>query len=310
MAPLGSGAKPQGRQPHSLVGICITPKPRDAQGEHLAVEVVGGEGRGECRRGRWVRGRCVAHGKRRMVYIPCKRRDCEVCGPAGRYRIAERVAYGLRELAPVLGRDRDGRYIRGAAWLVLTWGRDIPKSGTVRPLGRFVEWVRKRLGERLGGRVEYVCTWEHQQSGRWHLNLVMAPWAYIPQREISEAWQRFGGGKVVWVEWVRDEGAMGAEISKAKRKRIGTLAGYISKLEQSAREGRRVSFSRGWPKPEGCERKGAIEWRVLEEGDVELTAFLSERELGWWVEVAPGEWVDVAGGVCDCFEPLGHRWKR
>lgn len=245
----------------------------------------------------WRRGECE-HGEVRWVRVPCKRRDCPHCGALGRYRIAERIAYGLRVLAPVW-RARNGSVLRMACWMVLTFAEDVEKGEADKALSRFIKALRRRVG-----RFEYACTWEHQQSGRWHLNLLCAPWPLdgVPQRELSELWGRCGGGPVVWVCWVRDEGAIGKETAKARK--VDTLAGYLSKLHQAAREGRRATFSRGWPVlPDSeWERKGKIRWERVSYLSQQWKAFREEVRQGWWKMVAWGEWGRVGGEVCDCYQ--------
>ena len=65
---------------------------------------------------------------------------------------------------------------------------------------------------------------------------------------------------------------------------------YLSKLEQVVPKewGRRVSYSKGWPKLdfEPWVRKGEIKWRhewELEPGV--MASFEHSRSLGWWREV-------------------------
>ena len=229
----------------------------------------------------WLRGTCQ-HGEERWVKVVCKRRDCPVCGPRRRKLIAWRIALGIHELAP-------------AAWFVGTFAQDITKGAAVRAQGKFIRWLRQELG----AQVQYACTWELTRSGRLHLNLILAPWRYVPQKRLSGAWKRFGGGPVVWVK------AVGAEVGVEAAKSREDIGGYLGKLEQMVKEGRGVSYSKGWPKlPQNpvAGRAGKISWVWVGELSNEHTMFEYELDFGDWVEVAPGEYRSSQGESCSCFD--------
>lgn len=257
----------------------------------------------KCPKSRWVRGGCD-HNTVRWVAVRCKRRDCEVCGPLGRYAIAQRIAWGIRQIE-----ERGGR----CAWLVLTFPQDVTKKEAVRRLNAFIRWLRKpekppegvERGGRRGrrwvpgggmGDLEYAATYEVTKRGRLHINVIAGPWRYTPQEVLQERW-----GGIVWVALVKDEAAMGKEAAKAYSPE--SLGSYLSKLEQAVPEDRRVSFSRGWPKmPEGgMPRRGHIRWELP--SSLECQIFAGQLEAGKWVEVAPGEYAWAAGEACACFEP-------
>lgn len=245
-----------------------------------------------CESAGWLRGVCE-HGTTRWIRLRCKRRTCEVCGEERRRMIAWRISHGIE----VLGRDE------GAAWFVGTFAKDVPKVDAVKTQGKFVRWLRKELGYQ----VEYAATWEVTKAGRLHLNLILAPWKYIPQKRLSEKWRGFGGGPVVWVQWVSP--GIGVEAAKARQ----SLGAYLGKWEQMVKTGRGVAYSKGWPKlPENPipERKGKISWQWVGELSQESALFWYERELGHWLEVCPGEWAFTSGEDCACFErgsPYGFR---
>jgi len=199
--------------------------------------------------------------------------------------IAWRISRGVDQLA---GEE-------GAALFVGTFDRDVSKKEAVKVQGKFVRWLRKELGYQ----VEYAATWEVTRSGRLHLNLIAAPWQYIPQALLSAKWRAFGGGPVVWVQ--RVGGGVGVEAAKASQG-IGT---YVGKLEQMVKAGRGATYSKGWPKlPETAwaGRRGEITWAwvgSLTEGDRE---FWYEEQMGYWREASPGEYRFTLGEECHCFD--------
>lgn len=253
-----------------------------------------------CPNARLVLGECDEHGQRRFVMSPCKKRTCPVCGPKGRYEIAKRIAYGVRQFWP-------------CAWLVLTFDTEEAeesewKPKAVKKLGKFVDWLRKCNPNPLPaternshGEMQYTATYELTQRGRLHINLVMGPWKYIPQALLRRRW-----GARVSVNRIRDDEAIGRETGKSYSPE--SLSGYLAKLSQAvpAEWGRRVSYSRDWPKlpDEGMERKGEITWRQEWELErVEIASFEFEREMGWWSEVSVGEWVPLLlPHDCHCFD--------
>lgn len=218
-----------------------------------------------------------------------------MCGPRGRRRIAARIAYGIRELWP-------------AAWLVLTFRpEDVDgksTSYTRERVARFMRWIRSQ-----NPGVEYAATYERTKRGTLHINILAAPWRSIDQAALQKRW-----GNIVWVAWVRDSGSgVASEVTKTYSPE--SLGSYVAKLDQIVVEGRRVSFSRKWPRPPEEERVEGITWRVPEKGEV--AEFEGERWLGWYVESRPGLFRHILDDVsrCSCWrEVLGlgpdpPRWE-
>ncbi len=250
-------------------------KPREPERGERDIEV--------CPRAGWLLGECC-HGTKRWIKLSCKRRDCPVCGWTRKHLISWRIAQGVEEL----GGDS------GAAWFVGTWDCDIPKAKAVKVVRQFIQKLRREQPQ-----IQYASTWEVQRNGRLHVNLVMVPFRYIPQARISEMWQRFGGGRVVWIERVGK--GIGHEAAK-DRDRIGA---YVAKWDQMVKNGRGVTYSKGWPKlPDrpSMERRGKIAWHWVGEFDPEDIMFEYERSLGHWVEARAGEYASPYGEECDCFE--------
>src|SRR5262249_21728670 len=92
---------------------------------------------------------CCEHDNKRFRIVPCGRRACAYCGPIGRWRIAERIAFGVRQFWP-------------AAWLVLTWATpEAEESAFKKKAVRQVnEFLRKLFRERGVNRLPVAKTWE------------------------------------------------------------------------------------------------------------------------------------------------------
>ena len=237
-----------------------------------------------CPAGGWLTGTCE-HGTKRWIRTSCKKRTCPICGQHRREMIAWRIAKGIEILG---GQD-------GGGWFVGTFSREISKREAVKVQGKMVRWIRKHLGTS----VAYAATWEEMRSGRLHINLILAPWKYIPQVLLSRKWQAFGGGRMCWIERV------GAEIGVEAAKSRNSIGGYLGKLEQMVMNGKGVTYSKGWPKlpskPQE-QRKGKITWHRYSDMDGLPIIFNYEREQGLWKQVAPGEFKFSFGEECDCFE--------
>lgn len=244
------------------------------------------------------RGVCDPHGNVKHQYFPCKKRDCEVCGPGGRLAIARRIAWGVRFFG-----------IRDCTYLVLTFDTTLAertrwKKVAVRRMGSLVEWLRKKRGMPA---LQYVATYELTKRGRLHINLLVSHWKFVPQALLQHRW----GGAIVHVEGVHDPG-IGLEMAKAYGPE--GLAAYLMKLDQAVggEWGRRVSFSKGWPKlpedvTEASERDplslkpsdavGIVKWDILTEADL-----WAERRDKASVELSPGHWqVGPWNPDCRCF---------
>lgn len=235
----------------------------------------------ECPAARWVKGLCEEHRQVHWLLVPCHHRTCETCGPIGRYRIAQRIALGVRQLWP-------------ASWHTLTFRQDIDKKAAVRHLATYVKYLRTTPGNST---MQYVATYELTKKGRLHINLICAPWTYVPQRQLSDKW-----GARLWVEKVLDNDKMGVEAAAAYNPEA--LGGYLAKLEQAVPTDRRVSYSRGWPKlPDNSHLKHKIRW-VAMTSEEQISAWHLLRD-GHFEELMPGEYRirptlrDVT--PCDCF---------
>ncbi|MBA7614293.1 hypothetical protein ES703_21556 [subsurface metagenome] len=285
---------------------------------------------GFCTHGFYRRGSCLWHKTERFVYIPCRRRFCEVCGPIRSRGIAERIRRGLETFG-------------GGAWFVGTFSFDIDKPKAVYLVGRFVQVLRRGEKEYLltdsadsrhwqtrfelrasGVRcpksarwrwrlkpqpgLRYACTWEVTKAGRLHVNLVLAPWSYVPQSILSRKWRYLTGARVVWIERITSPSAIGDEVTKAKHtRRLRQLCDYFAKNEQQVEDGRGACYSSGWPlllKPDHLRRKGDghLVWENFFSDTNQVEVFEYERDLGHWREIRLGEWGKTEGD-CRCFDP-------
>jgi hypothetical protein len=240
-----------------------------------------------CKGAKWVRVRCEKHGNVRYVRVRCKRRDCEYCGPLGRWALAERISQGVRHY------QTSGAWV---AWLVLTFAQDVDKRTAVRRLGRFVRVLRARIGH-----FEYAATYELTERGRLHVNLVLGPWKWVDSAVLRSMWRAR-----LSVAAVQDDKKIGREVAASYSPE--SLGGYLCKLEQSVPRGwgRRVSFSRGWPgrrvvrerldgltwSPVGDAARAVIEWGWLTGKVVAVGA----RVFAWTTQ--------ISGGPCTCFTCL------
>ena len=246
-----------------------------------------------------IRGSC-RHGTIRWIKVPCKRRACEFCGPLRRARIAERVAQGIRLLG----------FGHGAGWMVGTFAQDVTPVAGGRTVAKFIRWLRGRVQAKIKIRLQYASTWELTKRGRLHVNLVMAPWPFIPQKELEARWKLYGGG-IVHIRRVADDHLMATEVAKSNL--VEKLATYLAKHEQAIEakievggrlyRKRSVCYSKGWPGPVTCEkveRKGEVTWVRMNETDSRIGDFEQDRSEGCWRRSGAEFRRDNEG--CDCFE--------
>ena len=243
----------------------------------------------DCDSTSWVRGDCLDHGTTRWVRLPCKRRFCPFCGYIRRAKIAARIDLGIVSLAGP----------KGAGWIVGTWGADIEKPKAVRQVTRLVAWLRRHQARRP----EYAITWEQTQRHVLHVNLILAPWRYIPHAELSATWERLTTWPRIYIARVGTD--IANEVSKSSR----SPGWYFAKREQMVVTGRSCAYSKGWPPlpaPEKLPRQGKILWTppwALQTDGIETDIFEQELRLGWWRDVAPGWFAHVEHPQCGCFQP-------
>ena len=234
-----------------------------------------------CPDARYMRAFCYEHGTTRYVPTPCKKRSCPYCGPLGRYKIASRIALGVRHFWP-------------CAWHVLTFAEDVTKLRSGRRLSNYIKQLRK-----LQPGLQYAATYELTTNHRIHINLLIGPWQNVPQAQLQLIW-----GAIMWVEWVKDDLSIARETTKAENP--DSLSNYVSKLEQCIPYGRRVSYSKGWPKlpPPEVRTPDFISWTPIRYDD-EWQLF-HEMRYGQLLRLPCGDYVPAPASIddktwCDCF---------
>jgi len=250
-----------------------------------------------CSNWRTVRGTC-GHGTERWVYIRCKRRDCDGCSAVRKWKVASRIANGIRRFGA-----------GNCAIVVLTYDNieathPAFKDKAVKQENSLVRWIRNIQKKQGIPHVEYAKTWELQKRGAIHTNFIFGPWKHIPFEFIKRRW-----GARLSIEWVKEDQSIAREAAKALSP--DGLGSYMAKLEQmvTAEWGRAVSFSKGWPKIERFdepERIGEIKWDPeWKLGPGDLARFQVALANGWWEETTRGSGEFVSGidpELCDCFE--------
>ena len=187
----------------------------------------------------------------------------------------------------------------GAGWQVLTFDEDIGKRKAVRIGNQFCQYLSRYFRRMFGFNPEWVKTWETHRNGKLHLNLLMCPWRFVPQKLLATKWHKLGGGIVTWVE--RVGAGIGVEVAKA---RTG-IGAYLGKLDQMVRYGRGICYSKGWPKlPSEPKppRIGEIDWSFIGNFSQEGIEHWYDTGLGYWQEINAGEYKSIVPESCDCFE--------
>ena len=143
-------------------------------------------------------------------------------------------------------------------------------------------------------------TWEVYRSGRHHLNIVLSPWRYIPQKLLSKKWLQLVGVPVLYVKRVAT--GISKEVAKSRRNNFGK---YVSKFDQMPHTGRGVTYSKNWPKlprDPAAPRRGEIHWGWIGGFSEEGRMHWYETELGHWKNVGAYEWACSEMEKCDCFD--------
>lgn len=239
----------------------------------------------ECPEANWLMG-TSSDGDIHWSRANCKRRTCPVCGVKRKRRIAWRIGLGIKEIG---GEE-------GGGWVVGTFAKDLAKDVTVKVSRSFIRRVRKETKVN----VQYAATWELHKKGGLHVNILMVPWTFVPQKDLVRWWVRYGGRKRLSVKRV------GAGIGVEAAKSMQRYGNYVAKFDQMVTKGKGVAYSRGWPKLPGfgavLERKGDVVWVYRDKWSEEALTFRHERAKGYWQQIGIGEFGFIYGDRSDAFD--------
>lgn len=172
--------------------------------------------------------------------VACGNRFCDVCSGPRRARVRWKLNEFWKKFKPARG------YRLKFFTLTIPNMTDADEAVThlLQSFRRFRQstWWKRRV---RGGAIVIELTGE---TGRWHAHIhgICEGW-YMPKRELSREWERFSGGKIVWI------------VSAYKGKLTSYLAKYLSKTSvpeacqaelNHALKGRRMFQAFGtWHKP-------------------------------------------------------------
>ena len=181
--------------------------------------------------GRVTTGRKGARGYSRLY---CKSWSCRYCGPKKAARIRERIVAESEGAWPDSIPDADTRseHSTGA-------------RSSVRYIRDVWRKFRVSLKRKLGKSVSFISVVELHKSGCPHLHALVDQ--YIPQAWISDAWSSLGGGRVVYIERVKDLRKIGWYLGKYLTKEMLLSPAGASRRYSSSRNIKLGSFEKcGW----------------------------------------------------------------
>ena len=137
-----------------------------------------------------LKGAIVENGvkKTRFVRLGCKSWNCEICGP----RKASKYRYSINENAQNMKLDR-----------FLTLTLDPRKSTPENSLPHIKQcWAKLRtyIKRKFRYTLSFICIVEFQKNEYAHLHVLLD--RFLPQKWISNTWDKLGGGKIVFIEKV------------------------------------------------------------------------------------------------------------
>ncbi len=287
-----------------------------------------------CHRPVIIQGHCKAHNVEHIMLVRCKRRTCPQCGAWIARTRAKEIESGIKTF------QNAGHRV---AHFVGTFAEDVTAEALNRTVFLFLRRVRRYLKAKVRRRVEYVRVDEKTRAGRYHTHILLAPWSYIPQAILSQWWQQYGGGRVVYIKVVGDTATdMSSYLTKLDGQEVRTpsqanlIAEYLggcskddlSFSQQSkgyeviVEPGKRsIAFSRHWPRLEAFKvtpsspRKGKIQWSIVRGIETEGIldhALPNGRLIPVYESVSVTEYywrfdplAKVPPSECHCFEFVG-----
>lgn len=222
--------------------------------------------RPQCERTRGYIRLVCPHGNVKWVPATCKSWECEACARLKRLKLLGRISWALSGQS-------------SAVFLTLTFAHDTEAAAGLSRLASMLRRLRADTGQPL----EYVAVKEPTERGRLHLHLLLLGWAYVPWAKLSALWNERTGAWHVWVKKVW--GGQGAARYLVK---------YLTKLSSGSVWRKRISFSRGFPKPSSV-------WAQM--FGAEWFATLTAAIVAHGQEALQGSIV-VRGSPCLCFGPI------
>lgn len=190
--------------------------------------------------GRSIRSVQVAsNGVKEFVYkrLFCKKWNCPRCGPIKAWQACKDIPAIIEEK----GLDR---------FLTLTLDpKNIPENED-RHKYIWKVWAKFRtyLKRKLKEKISYVCVLELHKSGLPHLHILVN--RFIPQAWISNAWNAVGGGKIVFIEKIKEGKHIAHYLSKYLTKCVDTVLPKRLRRISTSRDIKLNKFD-----------KGDIEWK-------------------------------------------------
>jgi hypothetical protein len=216
--------------------------------------------------------------ERFLFLAPCKRWQCEVCGPRKKYLLSRRIIEARpNRFLTLTVRNPNVRPNDPDDQTDTDWEPETPREAydrTRRCCSELFKEFRRR-----GMPQEYVRILEQTKKGYPHYHYLMRgdkPW---PQAEVSRVWKRLTGSYVVDIQWVG-----------ASERQTGYVTKYLAKGDSVDFTSRRVSSSRGFFKPKPQTPKSTLtDWSHFRPGiDTELmlvrvgTMLRPTDRLGKW----------------------------
>ena len=133
--------------------------------------------------------------------IYCKSWSCPRCGPIKAWQATKNIA----KIAKEKGLER---------FLTLTLDpRSIPNdTNACEHIKKTWSKFRVYLQRKYKNSISYICVMELHKSGIPHLHVLID--RYIPQKWISKSWQGVGGGKIVFIEKLKEIKDIGKYLAK------------------------------------------------------------------------------------------------
>lgn len=174
------------------------------------------------------------NGEKEFVYkrLFCKKWSCKRCGPIKAWQACRDIPKFIKEKS--LNR-----------FLTLTLDpKKVPEDINVHKYiwkvwAKFRTYLKRKLKEKIS----YICVLELHKSGMPHLHILVN--RFIPQSWISNSWSAVGGGKIVFIEKIKDAKRIGYYLSKYLTKNIDAILPRRLRRITSSRDIKLNKFDKG-----------------------------------------------------------------